>query len=98
MERLSLCERLAHVGSEVHRALSRREKGDEARCRSAFHRALDLLDICLAAEKNGSRLREIARLREALVDYFAAGNEFRSSADLWRRYFDRFNHAARRNR
>ena len=34
---------------------------------------------------------------EALVDFFYASNEFSSSEDLWRKYFDHFNYAARKN-
>ena len=42
------------------------------------------------------RLREIARVREAVVDYFFGDNSFSSSDALWRKYFDHFAYAGRK--
>ena len=44
------------------------------------------------------RAKELARVYEALVDYFDGLNEYGSSDDLWRGYFLPFAYAARRNR
>jgi hypothetical protein len=44
---LSLCERLANVGSEVHRAISWRERNPQL-SKLAMERALELLDLTLA--------------------------------------------------
>jgi len=90
-------EQMANIGSEVERALKWRAKNNAAYCRQAFERALELIDLTL---ENGARyacLKEIARMREALVDYFAGQNEFKSSQDSWRRYFLPFAYAARKN-
>jgi hypothetical protein len=48
--------------------------------------------------RNRARLKELARAREAIVDYFYGGNEFVSSESLWRGYFSCFAFAARRDR
>lgn len=93
---LSLCEQMANIGSEVSRALSWREKGNTEYARKAAARALELLDLSLDSVESYPTLKEIARLREAVVDYFFGSNEFSSSADLWRGYFDHFNYAARK--
>ncbi len=95
---LSLVEQMAHIGGEVERALSWREKGNEEYSRMAFERALELTDLTLAHLKRFSHLKEVARLREALVDYFWGANEFKSSATLWRGYFSHFTYAARRDK
>jgi hypothetical protein len=87
---------MANIGSEVCRALSWRRKGNENMSRKASARALELLDLSLDSTKSFSRLKEYARLREAVVDYFYGSNQFHSSEKLWRRYFDHFNYIARR--
>jgi hypothetical protein len=89
---------MANIGSEVHRALNWRNKGNEEYSRMAADRALELLDLSLDAHKSYPKLKEFARLREAIVDYFYGSNEFGSSEKLWRSYFDHFNYAARKDR
>jgi hypothetical protein len=65
--RLSLVEQLANVGSEVERAIRWRGKGNAAYGQRALERALELLDLTIADEKNRLRLKELTRLREALA-------------------------------
>ena len=96
--RLSVCEQMANIGSEVGRGLNWRNKGNEDQSRKAVIRALDLLNLSLDTVRPFSRLKEFARLREALVDYFFESNQFASSEKLWRSYIDHFNYFARRNR
>ena len=50
---LSLAEQLANVGSEVGRMLRCRER-DERLATGAFDRALELLDLTLAARAGGA--------------------------------------------
>ncbi len=93
---LSLLEQMANVGSEVDRALKWKEKNNPDYSTKACERALELLDLTLDSPQNKSRLKEVARVREALVDYFWGTNQFVSSGQSWRRYFMEFTHAARR--
>lgn len=93
---LSLVEQMANIGSEVSRALNWREKGNTEYSLKAAARALELLDLSLDCAGSYSRLRELARVREAIVDYFYGTNQFSSSDELWRQYFDHFNFAARK--
>ena len=93
----SLMEQLAHVGSEVERALNWRAKPHADYCRQAAARALELMDLTLDHVKNPARLRELARVREALVDDFFGTNTYRSTDAAWRRYFGGFAYAARRD-
>jgi len=94
---LSLSEQLGNVGSEVSRALNWRNKGRIDYSLEAVNRALKLLDMTLGAGHSFPRLKEIARVREALVDYFYGSNIYGSSDTLWRKYFDYFAYAARKN-
>ncbi len=95
---LSFVEQMANIGSEVERFLNWREKGRAEYSRSALERALELIDLTLDANRQKGRLREVARLREALVDFSLGTNLLQSSADSWRKYFLAFVHAARRDR
>jgi hypothetical protein len=92
--RLPFCERMANVGSEVHRAISWRGRNPQY-SQLALERALELLDLSLLTVVDQEpRLRELARVREALVDYFLHDNQYGSSDALWQKYFDAFTHAA----
>lgn len=91
---LSLVEQLANVGSDIERTIQWKKKGDLAYSQRAFERVLELLDFTVADPKNKGRLKEILRVREALVDYFVFDNEYNSTDELWQKYFFNFNYAA----
>jgi hypothetical protein len=93
----SFLEQMANVGSEVERALNWRAKNNPAYSQNAFMRALELLFLTIDDPRNRSRLRELTRLREALLDYFAGDNQFASTDFLWKKYFLYFTYAARKN-
>ena len=95
---LCLVEQMAHVGSEVERALNWKAWGSADHSARAFERALELLDLTIADPKHRRRLRELTRAREALADYFCADNCYGSSDALWRGYFRPFAVAARAGR
>ena len=64
-------------------------------------RALELLDLTLSDPRlRGSvtRLREIARAREVVVDFLAGSNEYGTTAASLQRYFDAYAIAARSQR
>lgn len=84
---MSLVEQMAHVGSEVERALHWRAKKNGPFCQKAVDRALELLDLSLESTKEFSRLKELARAREILVDYFLGDNGYQSDENSWRKYF-----------
>ena len=69
-------EQMAHIGSEVERALNWRAKNNPSYCQSAMDRALELVDLTLETATTYPRLKELARTREALVDYFFGSNQF----------------------
>ena len=93
--RLSLAEQMGNIGSEVERALRWREKKDAVLEQKAFDRTLALIDLTLADERFCHRLKEIARTREVLCDFFQGGINFSISAEELRRYFMQFALAAR---
>jgi len=91
---LTLMQQLANVGSEVGRAINWKNKGNKEYSNNAFERALELLDLTLADKKNKKRLKEVARVREGLVDYFFNGNFYNFTDEWWEKYFLGFNYAA----
>lgn len=92
---LSLFDQMANVGMDVDRAIRRRQKGDLDGSKHAFDRALELINLTFLDPKHRNhRLKEIGRVREALIDYFVYDNEYGSSDELWQNYFYAFNYAA----
>ena len=96
-QQMSLAEQMANIGSEVERALNWRIKKNADYAQKAFERALELIDLTLDNDKNYAHLKEIARMREAMVDYFFGVNQFMSSESSWRNYFLPFTYASRKN-
>jgi len=97
--RLSVAEQLGHVGSEISRAI-RWTSRDPERAQGALFRALELLDLTLADPRHRrsiARLREIARAREVVVDFFAGPNQYGSTGPSLQKYFDAYAVAARRH-
>lgn len=94
---MPFCEQMANIGSEVSRALNWQKKGKKDYSQRAVNRALELLGFTIDTAEKYSQLKELLRLKEALLDYFYGSNEFLSSEELWRKYFDHFNYMTRKN-
>lgn len=94
-DKLPFVEQMANIGSEVERAIKWRARKNPEYSRLALDRALELIGLSLAGEKKFPRLKELARVREALADYFVFGNSYGSTDEKWHSYFYPFNFAAR---
>ena len=94
---LPFVEQMANIGSEVERALNWKAKHNDAYSQKAYERALELVDLTLDCVLNLARLKELARVREAMVDFFCGTNEHSSTQSGWKKYFASFTYAARRN-
>ena len=92
-QKFSFIEQMANIGSEVFRMLKWRGK-DDRNSTLAFDRALELIDLTLTDPKNKIRFKEIARVREVLVDY-TFDNEYKTTDKYLNNYFYSFNYAAR---
>jgi hypothetical protein len=94
---LSIAEQLGHIGSEVSRAVRWAPRNPEI-ARGAVFRALELFDLTLDDPRHRqsvARLREIARAREIVADFFVGPNAYGSTGPSLQKYFDAFA-AARR--
>ena len=95
----SLAEQLGNIGSEVGRALTWKKKENHEQETKALGRALELFDLSLAdARWNLPKLKEIARAREVVCDYFFNGNDYNTSAEFLNKYFLQFGILARANK
>jgi hypothetical protein len=92
---LSLIEQMGNIGSEVERALRWKEKGNQEYAMRAMDRVLELFTLTLHCSGNKGRLREIARAKETLLDYFFGENMFMSTEGSLKKYFFAFAFAAR---
>src|SRR5918912_257679 len=91
----TLMEQLAHVGSEVERAIRAHESRNTARFDGALARALELFDLTAAdARWRGHRRREILRAREEFCRLFFDASVSNDSASGLQRYFLAFAVAA----
>ena len=88
-QRLSLCEQLGNIGSEVHRTALAEGKNAERFVR-ARDRALELFDLTLADKHWHGRLRELGRAREVFCDAAEGGHAYGSTLAGLQSYFDRF--------
>ncbi len=95
---LSFLEQMANIGSEVERAIRRKNEQKGRSFDLAVDRMLELIDLTAADPSNRRRLRELMRARELLVDYLLYDNEYGSTDIMWRKYFTSFARAARRDR
>ncbi|MBN1566512.1 MAG: hypothetical protein JXA73_01600 [Acidobacteria bacterium] len=95
---LCFAEQMANVGSEIERAISWKAKGRKEYSDRAFDRAIELLDLSIADERNRKRLKELLRVREALADCFVFDNTYQTTPESWQRYFHAFLFAVRGKR
>ena len=96
-QELSTVEQFGHVGSEISRAI-RWTGRNPAMAEAAVYRAFELLDLMLddpRHRRSVARLREIARTREVVGDYFVGSNQYGSTAASLQKYFDAYAIAAR---
>ena len=95
---LSLAEQLGNIGSEISRAIRWTSRNPDT-AQAALYRALELLDLTLAdprLRRARPRLREVARVREVVVDFFAGSNQYGSTSASMQKYFDAYAIAARK--
>lgn len=96
--KMPFVEQMANIGSEVGRALNWKAKNNPTYSQAAFERAMELMDLTLDSVKSFPRLKEVARFREGIADYFTGTNEFKFTAESLNKYFLNFTFAARKNR
>ncbi|MFA7657807.1 MAG: hypothetical protein WCY19_00065 [Candidatus Gastranaerophilaceae bacterium] len=95
-ENMPFCEQMANVGSEVERALNWRDKDNLLYSQKALDRALELLDLTIDCVEKKSYLKELTRIREALLDFFVGENFYKWNKESIKKFFYYFGLNARR--
>jgi hypothetical protein len=87
-QQLPIVHQLAHIGSEVERAIRAHEAGKESRFDTALARALELFDLTASDPRwNLARRREVLRAREEFCRLFFSDDVPPGSAEGLSRYF-----------
>lgn len=93
-ENLSFVEQMANIGSEVSRTIAWKDKNAKD-ANLSFNRTLELIGLTMKDPKNRGRLREIARVKELFTDWFLGEGSYKSSKEVWQKYFLQFAIASR---
>ncbi|MCB9790493.1 hypothetical protein H6764_00525 [Candidatus Nomurabacteria bacterium] len=91
-------EQMANIGSEVHRAINWKERGNLEYAQAAFVRSLELFDISKDSPLTRGQFKELCRTRELWVDFFAYENLYSSNSLFFKKYFDLLTIAFRNKR
>lgn len=79
---------ISNVGSEVHRAIRRRNRGDEKGKIEFCNKAIEFLEIIKGDPKNEKRKEELDFRIKELEDYFLGDNSFNTTDDKLIEYYD----------
>ena len=97
--RLSFCEQLGNIGSEVGRAINAKRAGDEKRMEGAVNRALDLflatVEVLIKEKTHVYRAREVFIARDQFMSLLYDGNFNEEEARKIENYFMNFAYIAR---
>lgn len=81
---------ISNVGSEVHRAITWKKRGNQQRAAEFCKKAISFLDIMKQNPKNKYRVGEIDCGIDELKDFFLGDNEYRTTEETLLRYYDAF--------
>lgn len=99
--KLNISEQLGNIGSEINRALNWQKKQRPDYSNQALERGLELFDLTLSDSrwpKIPGRLKEVARARELVCDFFLGENQYNETGEKLMKYFDEFALAARKDK
>jgi hypothetical protein len=88
--KLDLVTQLSNIGSEAIRAVNWKTKGNIEYSDLALFRALELLNLTKSDIKNKTRLKEVTRIYELLVDFFKGENIYKTTPQFITNYFTQF--------
>ena len=81
---------ISNVGSEVHRALNWKKRGNRQREIAFCEKAIEFLNIIKQDPKNKHRIGEIDACIEELRDFFLGSNDYHTTEEALIRYYDAF--------
>lgn len=94
--KMSFCEQMANVGSEVERAFNWKAKNNNDYSQKAVERALELLELTINNIQKQSYLKELTRVREVILDFFMGENVYNMDIASFKKFFYYFGVSARK--
>ena len=88
--KMSFEMQISNVGSEVHRAIRRRNKGDEKGKIEFCKKSIEFLEIMKEDPKNEKRKDELDFRIKELEDYFLGNNSLNTTDDKLIEYYDAY--------
>jgi len=89
-KRFSLAQQLGNIGSELSRVGHWEARQDLENRNKSLERALALIDLTLRDERWRSRLKELARLREVISDWYVDQGEYEIPPGALEAYYTSF--------
>lgn len=83
----SLIEQLANIGSEVHRAISWRERNNPKYSKLSFDRSIELIDFTLTSKLTQLQKNEILKLKECWSGFYLSNKNDKLTKEYWEEYF-----------
>jgi len=97
--KLTICEQLGNIGSEVGRAINYKRNGDDDRMEGAINRALDLflatIEVLIKEKTYIHRAKEVIRMRDEFMSLFYHDHFDEKEAHKIECYFMNFAYIAR---
>lgn len=81
---------ISNIGSEVSRAISWKNKGNEKRKLGFCDKAVEFLELSMQDPKNAHRVEEFRFCVEELLDYFKGDNVYGTTDEMLHKYYDAF--------
>lgn len=81
---------ISNVGSEVARAIRYKNNGDQQKSINFCNKAIEFLSVIEKDPKNEHRKGEFDFCIEELQDYFLGSNEYHTTDEKLKRYYDAF--------
>ena len=81
---------ISNIGSEVSRAISWKNKGNEKRKIGFCNKAIEFLELSIEDPKNNHRIGEFSFCIEELKDYFIGDNIYGTTDEMLHKYYDAF--------
>ncbi len=81
---------ISNVGSEVHRAIRWKKKGDIQKKNSFCKKAIEFLEVMKMDPKNKCRKGELECCIDELRDYFLGENLYNTTEEQLVKYYDAF--------
>lgn len=87
---MSLAKQISNIGSEVHRAIRWKNKGDIEKQRNFCNKAIEFIELSISDTKNIHRKQEFEYAIEELKDYFLGENNYHTTDEILIKYYDSF--------